>query len=197
MSKFAHKRTAAGHIKEGLKNIKATYKALYNRPGAGPTSGSKTAATNLKIVAGKEVPGIPRQPAKVRAKLGALGAASVTPVGPIAAFAAGVKKSIAEKKADKAMKAEVKAIKKDLAAPKFQPATPSSSARPANAPVIGRKSPPAAAPRPTAMRPAALPKVGSLTLPPAPKPTPVPRRPAPVPKSAGPSLPKAPPPPTG
>lgn len=196
MSKFAHKRTAAGHIKEGLKNIKATYKALYNRPGAGPTSGSKTAATNLKIMAGKEVPGVPRQPAKIRAKLGALGAASVTPVGPIAAFAAGVKKSIAEKKADKAMKAEVKAIKKELATPKFQPATPSVSVRPASAPVIGRKSAPAA-PRPTALRPAALPKVGSLTLPPAPKPTPVPRRPAPVSKSAGASLPKPPQPPTG
>lgn len=198
MSGFADKRTAGGHIKEGFKNVKATYNALYNK--SGPSGGAKTGANNFKAIAtGRTAAGAPI-PAGARAKVAAMGAASVTPIGPIAAFAAGVKKSIKEKKDDKAMAAQVKAIKKELRAdekaskpPKAAPfaAAKPGVARPGTAPTIGVKLPKAPPPpgRPTVMRPANLPKASSLKVappkppPPPPAAAPAPRRPAPARKT--------------
>lgn len=180
--KFADKRTGAGHIKQGFKAVKETYKALYNNK----TAGAKTGANNLKaVVTGRTADG-KVVPKAARAKVGALGAASVTPIGPIAAFAMGVKKSVKEAKDDRAKAAVVKAMKKELkamdagapapGAPKlaatFKKAAPSAGLqRTMASPTIGEKLPPAPPPpkvRPTVMRPAALPKASSLKLPPAP-----------------------------
>lgn len=92
-------RGVGDHLKEGLKNIKKTYKNLYNRDGLG--GGGKTALTNVKIITTGKVsksdvnqkfsPG-------TRAKLAVVGASSVTPLGPIVAVGLGIKKSVEEKK---------------------------------------------------------------------------------------------------
>jgi len=118
-------RTVGGHIKEGLKQIPATYKGLYKTDAnsrmavRGPAGGvvhqnvpfpkamAKTMAGNVKFIA----KGRPEAPlagnARVaqaaadkgsRAKMALMGAASVTPAGPIAAFGIGVNKSINAKK---------------------------------------------------------------------------------------------------
>jgi hypothetical protein len=93
MSKGA--KNVAKDIKAGFKNIKTTYDTLYNR--TGPGGGAKTVATNVKyIVKGsmaQKVGTNAKGDGGARAKLAAVGAASVTPIGPIVAFAAGVKKS--------------------------------------------------------------------------------------------------------
>lgn len=100
MSKNPANRNAADHLKQGVKNIKTTYDALYNRKG--PGGGATTVPNNVKLIAtGRTDAGMPKQTAKTRVGLAAMGAASVTPVGPVAAFAMGVKKSVNDK--DKAV----------------------------------------------------------------------------------------------
>ena len=101
MSKNPANRTLAGHIKEGFKQIPKTYQGLYNQPG--PMGGAKTIPNNVRVIAkGNTAKGMPQKPASLRAGLAAMGAASVTPVGPIAAFGIGVSKSVKEKAAARA-----------------------------------------------------------------------------------------------
>lgn len=120
MSKNPANRSVAGHIKEGFKNIPKTYKALYNQPkttnpGASGKGVGKTIKDNVKyIVKGppKSITQTPQQKKntnQLRTTTAVMGAASVTPVGPIAAFALGVKKSVADQK---------KALGKTTGAPK-------------------------------------------------------------------------------
>lgn len=89
MSKNPGDRNVGGHIKEGLKNIGTTYKALV-----------KNAPSNVKlIVKGKLNDNVDNKISPgSRAKIAGMGAMGVTPVGPIAAFGLGVKKSVEEKK---------------------------------------------------------------------------------------------------
>jgi hypothetical protein len=102
MSKHPINRTKLDHVKEGLKNIGGTYQTLYKRP-AGPGGGKETIPSNLRVIAkGNTSPGMAKLPAATRAKVAVMGAASVTPAGPVAAFALGVKKSVKEKAAAKA-----------------------------------------------------------------------------------------------
>lgn len=96
MSKNPANRNAADHLKQGVKNIKTTYDALYNRKG--PGGGATTVPNNVKLIAtGRTDAEMPKQSTKTRVGLAAMGAASVTPVGPVAAFAMGVKKSVNDK----------------------------------------------------------------------------------------------------
>ncbi len=98
MAKSPVNRTVGGHIKEGFKNIKTTYKALYNNDAPKDMGGGKnTAKTNVKAITTGKM-GSRTMTAGGRAGLAAIGVASVTPVGPIAAFALGVKKSVKEQK---------------------------------------------------------------------------------------------------
>ena len=150
MSKNPANRTATDHIKEGLRNIPKTYDTLYNRP-KGPGGGLQTVPQNLRVAAtGKTGPGMPKQPAATRAKIVGMGAASVTPLGPVAAFASGVVNSvksknaaIAKAKAPKAPPAALKtAFKKPPVAPAmpaFKAATPSSAAPKPGGAKIGTK----------------------------------------------------------
>ncbi len=105
MSKNPINRTAVDHIKEGFKNIPKVYKALYNQPktdakGAPGKGVGATIKDNVKYVVQGPMKNrvmTPQQKTadnKTRATVVGMGAASVTPVGPIAAFAVGVKKSI-------------------------------------------------------------------------------------------------------
>lgn len=89
MSKNPANRNVGGHIKEGLKNIGTSYKTMVTQ-----------APSNVKLmvkgklndkVDSKISPGS-------RAKILGMGALGVTPVGPIAAFGLGVKKSVDQKK---------------------------------------------------------------------------------------------------
>src|SRR5215813_4835764 len=103
MSKNPANRTVAGHIKEGFKQIPKTYKGLYNQPGPKGIGGARTIPNNVRVIAtGKTSPGMPKKSAGLRAGLAAMGAASVTPAGPIAAFGIGINKSVKEKAAAKA-----------------------------------------------------------------------------------------------
>lgn len=98
-------RGIGGHIKEGLKNVPKMYGALYNAKGpTGAKMGVKnTVGSNVRtVVTGKPAPGIAAKPAAQRAKIGAAGAASVTPLGPAVAIGLGIKKSMADKAAAKA-----------------------------------------------------------------------------------------------
>jgi hypothetical protein len=134
MSKNPANRTVAGHIKEGFKQIPKTYKGLYNQPG--PMGGAKTIPNNVRVIAtGKTSKNMPQKSAGLRAGLAAMGAASVTPAGPIAAFGIGVNKSVKEKAAAKA-------------------AANAAPAAPAPAPKLKLKPQPGAA-HPPAMRAAA------------------------------------------
>src|SRR5262249_40931230 len=100
MSKNPANRTVADHLKQGLKNVPGTYKALYNRPTKGLGGGASTVPTNLRVIAkGNTAPGMAKLPASTRVKVVAMGAASVTPIGPVAAFASGVAKSVKQKTA--------------------------------------------------------------------------------------------------
>jgi len=112
VSKNPINRGVTDHIKEGLKNIPKTYNTLYNRPGMAEGVGG-TVKTNLKVIAtGKTSSTLTNKVApERRAKLAAMGAASVTPLGPVAAFAAGVKKSVDAKADAKAKKAAINAAK--------------------------------------------------------------------------------------
>jgi hypothetical protein len=111
MSKNPANRTALDHVKQGLKQIPKTYAGLYNRP-AGPGGGASTIPSNLRvIVKGNTSPGMPKIPGATRAKVVAMGAASVTPAGPIAAFAIGVNKSKQAKATAKANIAAAKAAR--------------------------------------------------------------------------------------
>jgi hypothetical protein len=113
MSKNPVNRTVGGHIKEGLKNIPKVYKALYNAPtnmnkGAPGKGLVTTVKDNVKFIAkgpSKARAMSPQQKTQannMRGNLVGMGVASVTPAGPIAAFALGVKKSIQDKKQAKA-----------------------------------------------------------------------------------------------
>jgi hypothetical protein len=113
MSKSTAKRGVGGHIKEGFKNIPKVYNVLYNAPKTtnvnGPSKGVvKTVKDNVKFVAKGPsknrtlTPEQRTQATKQRVGIVGMGVASVTPVGPVAAFALGVKKSIADKKNAKA-----------------------------------------------------------------------------------------------
>lgn len=198
MSKFAHKRGVGGHIKEGLKAVKETYKGLYNSP----SQGAKTGASNLKAIATGRTASGQAVPGATRAKVAAMGVASVTPVGPIAAFAAGVKKSVAEAKKDRRMNEKVQAIKQELREGTAPPPTGSKStfvkaarspetSRAASGLAIGKKTPPPPAPtKPKVTVPSVRAKASDVSKAP---PTP-PRRPAPV---RGGALPPAPPKPKG
>lgn len=103
-------RGVGGHIKEGLKNIPKMYNALYNAPSVpGNKNSAKigvkpTVAANVRTIAtGKSVPGLPdKAPAGQRVKIAAVGAASITPLGPIAAVGLGIKNSVKAKAAAKA-----------------------------------------------------------------------------------------------
>ncbi|MBI1189672.1 MAG: hypothetical protein GC200_03200 [Tepidisphaera sp.] len=99
MSKQPQDRGLGDHLKEGLKNIPKTYKALYNANHLGPV---QTAKGNLKIITtGSMVSGSDgsnKVPALKRAKIAGMGALSVTPLGPIASVVDGISKSVSEKK---------------------------------------------------------------------------------------------------
>jgi hypothetical protein len=99
VSKQPQDRGLGDHLKEGLKNIPKTYKALYNANHMGPLN---TAKGNLKIITtGKVVSGTDgnnKVPALKRAKIAGMGALSVTPLGPIASVVDGISKSVTEKK---------------------------------------------------------------------------------------------------
>jgi hypothetical protein len=95
-------RGVGGHIKEGLKNIPKVYDALYNAKDArGARLGvANTVGANARTVAtGKSSPGLPAKPGAQRAKIAAVGASSITPLGPIVAAGMGIAKSVADKKA--------------------------------------------------------------------------------------------------
>lgn len=80
-------------IKAGFKNIPQMYKSLYK---AGPTVSSKdTVKANIRtIVKGKPTSAAPaKQTPGTRARVAIAGVTSVTPIGPITAFALGVQKS--------------------------------------------------------------------------------------------------------
>ena len=163
MSRNPANRTVAGHVKEGLKNIPKTYQGLYNRPG--PMGGAKTVPQNVKLIAtGKTSSALNNKiSAGNRAKLAALGAASVTPAGPVAAFAMGVNKSVKDKAAAKANAA----APKPAAAPPPKLKIKATAATPPKAPPAPAKRGvvPAAPPKPGA------PKIGGSRTPPAaPKP---------------------------
>lgn len=99
MSKNPANRGVGDHLKEGGKNIKTAYQTLYNRKQMGEGVAG-TVKNNLKIIAtGKSASGMPKAPASQRARMTAMGAASVTPLGPVAAFASGVAKSVKDTKA--------------------------------------------------------------------------------------------------
>jgi hypothetical protein len=149
MSKNPANRTIGDHIKEGVKQIPKTYKGLYNQPG--PMGGAKTIPNNVRVIAtGKTAPGMPKKSAGLRAGLAAMGAASVTPAGPIAAFGMGINKSVKEKAAARA-------------AANAAPAAPAP-------PKLKLKNPPGAAPNnPPAMPPLpATPRATAGAVPKAP-----------------------------
>jgi|GEM_PF-2089144 len=151
-------RTAADHLKQGAKQIKTTYNALYKK-----TGGVGGPGQNLKaIVTGKTAPGMPKIPAGVRAKAAAMGAASVTPLGPVVAFAGGVAKSVkataaakAAAKGPKVAPAPQKEIKLAIKKPAAAPAKPAAPSRPTSpAPMSKPGAAKAAAPaRPTGAAP--------------------------------------------
>lgn len=124
-------RGIGGHIKEGLKNVPKMYNALYNAPAVpgnknSPKIGVKsTVASNVRTVAtGKSAPGLPsKAPAGQRVKIAAVGAASITPLGPLAAVGLGIKNSV-KAKAD--AKAAIKAAAPKVAA---KPLTPVQQAQ--------------------------------------------------------------------
>lgn len=100
-------------IKAGFKNIPAMYKALYK---ADPRQKSiDTVKGNLRIIGtGKSHPGAENKHTPgTRARIAVAGVTSVTPIGPITAFALGVQKS-------KNARAEAKAAK-PLVAPVLKP----------------------------------------------------------------------------
>ncbi len=102
MTKNPANRNVGDHLKEGVKNIKTTYDALYNRKGVGEGVGG-TVKNNIKVAAtGKTGAGMPKASPATRAKVVGMGAASVTPLGPVAAFASGVAKSVKQTNAAKA-----------------------------------------------------------------------------------------------
>lgn len=98
MSKNPANRGLGDHLKQGLKNVPKTYKALYNAKGMGPI---QTAKHNVKLIVKGDVvenkEGQKISPG-TRAKVAMMGAASITPVGPLAMIADGIKKSVTEKK---------------------------------------------------------------------------------------------------
>lgn len=97
MSKQPQNRNLVDHLKEGVKNIPKTYKALYNQRGTGPLQSAKS---NLKIIATGKMNdnNNNKVPALKRAKVAGMGALSVTPLGPIASVVDGISKSVSEKK---------------------------------------------------------------------------------------------------
>lgn len=141
MTKNPANRNVGDHLKEGAKNIKTTYDALYNRKGVGEGVGG-TVKNNIKVAAtGKTGAGMPKASPATRAKVVGMGAASVTPLGPVAAFASGVAKSVKQTNAAKAAQNAPKpATNAAAAAPKTflklkTPATPATGgAAPAAAP---------------------------------------------------------------
>jgi hypothetical protein len=95
-------RGVGGHIKEGLKNVPKVYNALYNAKDArGAKLGvANTVGANVRtVVTGKSSAALPAKPGAQRAKIAAVGASSVTPLGPIVAVGMGIAKSVADKKA--------------------------------------------------------------------------------------------------
>jgi len=132
-------RKVADHLKQGVKQIGKTYNALYKSQGGigGPKDNIKA------IVTGRTSKDMPKIPAGTRAAAAAMGAASVTPLGPVAAFASGVKKSVVAKADAKAAakapkvatpQKEIKlAIKKPAptgAKPPARPSTPAPTTKP-------------------------------------------------------------------
>ena len=104
-------RTVADHLKQGVKNIPKMYNTLYGSQGgmSGPKQMLKVAATgktssqlDTKVSAAK------------RAKIVGMGAASVTPLGPVAAFASGVAKSVKDMNKAKAKAAAPPAAPKQV-----------------------------------------------------------------------------------
>lgn len=98
MSKNPANRGLGGHIKEGLKNIPKTYKALYNAKDMGPI---QTAKHNVKLIVKGDV-NEQKEGKKItvgqRVKVATMGALSITPAGPLAMLGDGIKKSIDQKK---------------------------------------------------------------------------------------------------
>lgn len=90
MSKNPANRGIGDHLKEGLKNIPKSYKTLYT---------PSNAKEHVKIIAKGRIGDVDsdKVPLQKRAKLLGLGAMSVTPLGPIAAFGAGIKGSVDKK----------------------------------------------------------------------------------------------------
>jgi hypothetical protein len=124
-------RTVADHLKQGVKNIPKTYKTLYTDQsgmGGGPKMNLKVAATG-KTASGlgtKASPG-------TRAKIVAMGTASVTPLGPVAAFASGVAKSVKETSKAKAKAAAPAAAPKQIVVNR-KPGAPMVGGKPPAAP---------------------------------------------------------------
>lgn len=132
MSKNPINRGVGDHLKAGLKNVSKTYNTLYNRSAMGEGVGG-TVKTNLKIIAtGKTSSTLTNKVApERRAKLAAMGVASVTPLGPVAAFAAGVKKSVDAKADAKAKKAALTAAKPGVTSKPVVPQAKGSGIAPA------------------------------------------------------------------
>jgi hypothetical protein len=174
-NKKPENRNALDHIKAGVKNIPNTYNTLYNRE----MGGAKTAAQNVRIITkGNTGSGMPKIAPATRAKLAVMGAASVTPLGPVAAFASGVAKSVEKKAAAKAAAtkpapapaAAPTLAKRPAQSPAKSPAKPASSpaAKPTAAPASGvqigsrgRMPPLPAAPKAPASKPPSKPVAAS------------------------------------
>src|SRR5262245_18591118 len=94
-------RGVGGHIKEGVKNIPKTYGALYNAKLGNARAGvAATVTSNVKtVVTGRPGAHVPPKSGAERAKIAAVGAASVTPLGPVVAVGLGIAKSVNDKKA--------------------------------------------------------------------------------------------------
>jgi hypothetical protein len=159
-------RGVGGHLKAGVQNIKKTYDTLYNR--SGPGGGASTVPTNLKIIAtGKTSAKLGddhKVPAATRAKMVGMGAASVTPLGPVAAAISGVKKSVEAKAQAKANIAAAKNPAPAKPAPTLAIKKPAAPATPGAKPAAPGAKPatPAAkvGVKPTTPPPATGPKLG-------------------------------------
>lgn len=167
---------AKNDIKAGVKNVPHMYDALYNQKinkSGGSLGVKKTVTNNVKFITGNVMPRsgetqaqANRRAAPAKATLVGLGAASVTPLGPVVGFIAGVNKS-----------------RKDRAAAKANPPTPYQPPAPLrrgmpitnnnNAPPLPTGPKPALKPRPQGKLPTApggKAPGGRPPLPTAPKP---------------------------
>jgi len=95
---------AAADIKAGFKNVPTMYKTLY-KPNPGQTSAQHTKSMLKVIGTGRAHAGGQVTTPANRARLAVAGATSVTPLGPVTAFALGVRQSRENRATAKAAKA--------------------------------------------------------------------------------------------